>query len=37
MAIPVLTDLTSDESIAHLLATAQAQAGPVDVLVNNAG
>ena len=36
-AIPVVTDLTSDESIARLLATAQAEAGPVDVLVNNAG
>ena len=37
MAIPVITDLTSDESIARLMATAQAEAGPVDVLVNNAG
>jgi 2-hydroxycyclohexanecarboxyl-CoA dehydrogenase len=37
VAIPVLTDLTSDESMARLLATAQAEAGPVDVLVNNAG
>ena len=37
VAIPVVTDLTSDESIARLLATAQAAAGPVDVLVNNAG
>ena len=37
MAIPVVTDLTSDESMARLLATAQAEAGPVDVLVNNAG
>ena len=37
IAIPVVTDLTSDESIARLLATAQAEAGPVDVLVNNAG
>ena len=36
VAIPVLTDLTSDESIARLMATA-AEAGPVDVLVNNAG
>jgi len=36
-AIPVVTDLTSDESIARLLETAQAEAGPVDVLVNNAG
>ena len=33
VAIPVLTDLTSDESIARLLATAQAEAGPVDVPV----
>ena len=37
VAIPVLTDLTSDESIARLLETAQAEAGPVNVLVNNAG
>jgi len=37
VAIPVVTDLTSDESIARLLATAQAEAGPVDVLVNDAG
>jgi short-subunit dehydrogenase len=35
VAIPVVADLTSDESIARLLATAEA--GPVDVLVNNAG
>jgi short-subunit dehydrogenase len=37
VAIPVVTDLTSDTSIAGLLATAQAEAGPVDVLINNAG
>jgi short-subunit dehydrogenase len=37
MAVPVVTDLTSDESIARLLATARAEAGPVDVLVNSAG
>jgi short-subunit dehydrogenase len=37
VAIPVVTDLTSDESIDRLLATAQAQAGPIEVLVNNAG
>ena len=37
LAIPVVTDLTSGESIARLLAVAQAEAGPVDVLVNNAG
>jgi short-subunit dehydrogenase len=37
VAIPVLTDLTSDASIARLLATAQAAADPVDVLASNAG
>ena len=37
VAIPVLADLTSDESIARLLETAQAEAGPVDVLVNTSG
>ena len=37
VAVPVVTDLTSDESIARLLATAETVAGPVDVLVNNAG
>ena len=36
-AIPVVTDLTGAESITRLLATPQAEAGPVDVLVNNAG
>ena len=29
--------MTSAESVARLLATASAEAGPVDVLVNNAG
>jgi 2-hydroxycyclohexanecarboxyl-CoA dehydrogenase len=37
VAVPVVADLTSDESIAGLLATAEAAVGPVDVLVNNAG
>ena len=37
VAIPVVTDLTDDDSLANLLARAQAEAGPVDVLVNNAG
>jgi 2-hydroxycyclohexanecarboxyl-CoA dehydrogenase len=37
VAVPVATDLASDESVAALLATARAEAGPVDVLVNNAG
>jgi len=37
VAIPVVTDLTDDDSLANLLARAQAEAGSVDVLVNNAG
>jgi NADP-dependent 3-hydroxy acid dehydrogenase YdfG len=37
VAIPVVTDLTDDDSLANLLARAHAEAGPVDVLVNNAG
>jgi 2-hydroxycyclohexanecarboxyl-CoA dehydrogenase len=36
-AIPVVTDLADDDSLARLVATAEAEAGPVDVLVNNAG
>jgi short-subunit dehydrogenase len=36
-AVPVVTDLADDDSLARLLATAEAEAGPVDVLVNNAG
>jgi NADP-dependent 3-hydroxy acid dehydrogenase YdfG len=37
VAVPVVTDLTDDGSLANLLARAQAEVGPVDVLVNNAG
>src|SRR5215469_7558446 len=37
VAIPVVTDLADDDSLARLVATAQSEAGPVDVLVNNAG
>ncbi len=36
-AVPVVTDLTDDDSIANLLARTRAELGPVDVLVNNAG
>jgi len=36
-AIPVVTDLTDDDSLAILLARTRAELGPVDVLVNNAG
>jgi 2-hydroxycyclohexanecarboxyl-CoA dehydrogenase len=37
VAVPVVTDLADDDSLGRLVATAQAEAGPVDVLVNNAG
>ena len=37
VAIPVVTDLASDESLANLIARARTDLGPVDVLVNSAG
>ena len=37
IAVPVVTDLTDDDSLASLLDTTRAEFGPVDVLVNNAG
>ena len=37
MAVPVVADLADDDSLASLLATARAEFGTVDVLVNNAG
>lgn len=37
VALPVVTDLTDDASIANLLARTRAELGPIDVLVNNAG
>jgi short-subunit dehydrogenase len=37
VAIHVITDLADDDALARLVATAHAEAGPVDVLVNNAG
>jgi NAD(P)-dependent dehydrogenase (short-subunit alcohol dehydrogenase family) len=36
-ALAVSTDLTDDDSLAHLVATTRAEFGPIDVLVNNAG
>jgi len=36
-AVPVVTDLTDDDSLANLLARTRTEVGPVDVLVNNAG
>jgi NAD(P)-dependent dehydrogenase (short-subunit alcohol dehydrogenase family) len=37
MAVPVVADLTDDDSLAHLLARSGAELGPIDILVNNAG
>jgi NADP-dependent 3-hydroxy acid dehydrogenase YdfG len=37
IAVPVVTDVTDDDSLARLLETTRAEFGPVDVLVNNAG
>lgn len=36
-AIPVVTDLASDDSLASLIARTNTELGPIDVLVNNAG
>ena len=36
-AVPVVTDLTDDDSLARLLARTRAELGAVDVLVNSAG
>jgi NADP-dependent 3-hydroxy acid dehydrogenase YdfG len=36
-AVPVVTDLTDDDSLARLLAATRAELGAVDVLVNSAG
>ena len=37
IAVPVVTDLTDDDSLAQLLARTSEELGPTDVLVNNAG
>jgi 2-hydroxycyclohexanecarboxyl-CoA dehydrogenase len=37
VAVPVVTDLADDASLASLLARTRAELDPVDVLVNNAG
>jgi NADP-dependent 3-hydroxy acid dehydrogenase YdfG len=36
-AVPVVTDLADDGSLAGLVARTRASLGPVDILVNNAG
>jgi len=37
MAVPVVTDITDDDSLAQLLARTSEELGPIDILVNNAG
>jgi short-subunit dehydrogenase len=37
VAVPVVTDLADDASLANLVARARADLGPIDILVNNAG
>lgn len=37
IALPVVTDLTDDDSMANLVARARAELGPIDILVNDAG
>lgn len=37
VALPIVTDLTDDASLAALLTQTRRELGPVDVLVNNAG
>ena len=36
-ALPIVTDLTRDDSLANLVAQTRAELGPIDILVNNAG
>ena len=37
VALPVVTDLTDDASLANLVGRTRAEFGPIDILVNNAG
>jgi short-subunit dehydrogenase len=37
VALPIVADLTADESLANLVATTRSEFGPIDILVNNAG
>src|SRR5579859_6416557 len=36
-ALPIVTDLARDDSLADLVAQTRAELGPIDILVNNAG
>ena len=37
VAVPVVTDLAEDASLANLLSRTRTELGPIDILVNNAG
>ena len=37
VAVPIVTDLADDASLANLVARARAELGPIDILVNSAG
>jgi short-subunit dehydrogenase len=37
VAVPIVTDLANDESLANLVARTRVELGPIDVVVNNAG
>jgi NAD(P)-dependent dehydrogenase (short-subunit alcohol dehydrogenase family) len=37
VAVPVVTDLADDNSLANLVARTRAELGPIDILVNSAG
>jgi short-subunit dehydrogenase len=37
VAMPIVTDVADDDSLARLLSCTRAEFGPIDVLVNNAG
>jgi NAD(P)-dependent dehydrogenase (short-subunit alcohol dehydrogenase family) len=36
-ALPIVTDLARDDSLANLVSQTRAELGPIDILVNNAG
>jgi short-subunit dehydrogenase len=37
VAVPIVTDLAQDDSLANLVHRTRAELGPIDILVNNAG
>src|SRR5215469_10762293 len=37
VAVPIVTDMTDDGALTHLIAQSRAELGPIDILVNSAG